>query len=90
MEKSTKRMDIGGRKKFQEVKKRAEELKLLASRMSSDSDIDFLQGIERAAFDLTQRARSGSPTAPSCRKQSTRGLLSSTLTALCSAAATRL
>lgn len=59
MEKPTKRMDIGQSNKFQEVKKRAEELKLLASRMSSESDIDFLQGIERSAFNLMQKARNG-------------------------------
>ena len=60
MEKSTKRMDIGhNSKKFQDVMQRAEELKLLASRMSSNSDIDFLQGIERAAIDLMRKARNG-------------------------------
>ena len=42
MEKSTKRIDIGDSKKFQEVMKKAEELKLLSSRLPYDSDIDCL------------------------------------------------
>ena len=69
MEKPTKRMDIGQSNKFQEVKKRAEELKLLASRMSSESDIDFLQGIERSAFNLMQKARNGARKVEAISKQ---------------------
>lgn len=69
MEKPTKRKDIGQSNKFQEVKKRAEELKLLASRMSSESDIDFLQGIERSAFNLMQKARNGARKVEAISKQ---------------------
>jgi hypothetical protein len=69
MEKPTKRMDIGQSNKFQEVKKRSEELKLLASRMSSESDIDFLQGIERSAFNLMQKARNGARKVEAISKQ---------------------
>lgn len=57
MEKSTKRMDVECNKKFQEARKRADDLRLLPSRMSSGSDIGFLQGIERAALDLKHLAR---------------------------------
>ena len=59
MEKPNRRMDIVRNNKFQDVRNRAEELKLLASKMSSGQEVDFLQGIERVVSELMQKARNG-------------------------------
>lgn len=47
---------IGENKKFQDAMKRAEDLKLLAKRISEDPDVDVLQGIRRATQDLVHMA----------------------------------
>jgi len=59
MVKSTKRMGIGdeSNKKLQSAMMRANELRVLASRMSSDGDIDLVQGLRHIASELTSKAR---------------------------------
>lgn len=47
---------IGDNKKFQDAMRRAEDLKLLAKRISEDPDVDVLQGIRRATQDLVHMA----------------------------------